>query len=934
MPGHFFPDRNRPTVLPEPLSQADTLPEHDVLSIDQQSAKYAERVIALLHEQLCLVVEARQATILSAFRGEAPFPKTKSVALEGLLQAWGIWFQLLSIAEENTGMRRRRLLEKHFGAGKVPGTFAYVLHTAQARGMDAESLRERLHRAHIRPTLTAHPTEAKRITVLEIHRRIYVLLFRLESDRWTQREREQITLSLRNEIDLLWLTGELRLQKPTVEQEIAWGLHFFSQTLYEQVPVTLQNLQRGLDQLWPDKHFTLPPFFQFGSWIGGDRDGNPLVTPQMTRKALQLHRSHALRHYVEMLRDMARKISVAQAGIVVSTCFTRALDRMLLESGAKKEIIARNPGEVFRQFVRCMLMKMENTLRANLQDQRIPESGYPDANAFIHDLQSLWQGLTDGDCRNIADALVLPCLHKARVFRFCTAALDIRENSIVINHSLSTLWHTMQGAEAASSNPTTRQAQLLAALQTHEPLPPTSPVTDETTETTLALFRLIAEQMTHLGQEAFGGFILSMTRSVSDILAVYLLGKYTGLFTDTEKTGQSYCRIPIVPLFETIEDLQQAPAIMQELLSIDLVQRSVQQQGGIQEVMIGYSDSNKDGGFFTANQALYQVQENICAVTRDMGVTIRFFHGRGGSVSRGGVPTGRAISAQPNHSIHAQLRITEQGEVVSSKYANEGTAQYQMELLACSVFMHGLNSREEPPSRNKAAFDEAMELLSQQAYRHYRCLTESEGLLRYYQIASPVEELGKMNIGSRPARRFRSNNLNDLRAIPWVFAWTQNRHMVPGWYGVGQALAYYRKAEGKAGEKLLAQMFEKSRLFRLIIDEVEKTLGLVDMVVCEQYAGLVEDQALRESIFGLVRCEYERTVQEILRLTGEDKPCTRFRRFNRKLNRRFAILRQAGCEQVALLRHYRDKTHGGRTEDLMPLLLSINCVSSGFGWTG
>jgi phosphoenolpyruvate carboxylase len=361
----------------------------------------------------------------------------------------------------------------------------------------------------------------------------------------------------------------------------------------------------------------------------------------------------------------------------------------------------------------------------------------------------------------------------------------------------------------------------------------------------------------------------------------------------------------------------------------------VKDQGGYQEVMIGYSDSNKDGGYFTANWELNKAQASMTKVGNECGVPIVFFHGRGGSVSRGGAPTGHAIAAQPAGSIHGQMRITEQGEVVSSKYANEGTAQYQMELLTASIFEHTLKSSNEDELKPEPEFDEAMEALSSMAFAHYRMLAETEGLVDYYNAASPVEELARMNIGSRPARRFGAKTLKDLRAIPWVFAWTQNRMMVPGWYGVGTALESFINVRGDDGREMLQQLFNKSRLFRLIIDEVEKTLSLVDLDVAQCYAGLVQDKKIRDKIFGMIQEEYDRTISMVLEITGEKELVTRFKRFKRKLDRRNTILQQAGVEQARLVKQFRARSESNSPlDDLIPLLLSINCVSAGLGWTG
>lgn len=907
--------------------------EFDEKSLDTLSASYAKEVVGLLTGQLGKVIQHRQSKLLPYFRGEMSIPAGDTELLLGVLQAWGIWFQLLNVAEENTGMRRRRLAEKEYGLENVPGTFANVFKQAQEAGIPANEIQELLDVAHIRPTITAHPTEAKRVTVLEIHRHIYVLLYRLEATRWTERERKTIIRELNDEIDLLWLTGELRLEKPSVPQEVVWGLHFFEQSLFESLSETHEKLEWALSQSYPDAEFTIPPFFQFGSWIGGDRDGNPFVTNDVTKDALFKNRSMVLEHYVESLQSIVEKLSVSRANLELSKEFEQHLASILEGIDELEHITERNPGEVFRQFLTCMLIKLRGTIAAD-EEGHFSAIKYNNADEFIANLRQLSEGLVDSRCKHLARALVIPLLQKAEAFRFRTVRLDLRENSGTVNHALACIWKAMEGKdEAPAADSDVWKAWLLAELDKPSGTLPTFSNLDESSTSTLGLFQMCGEMVNKLDREAFGNAILSMTKSVSDILGVYVLAKLSGLFTGDE--GNEYSVLPIVPLFETIDDLQRAPEMMKELLSIPLIKRSIKEQTGVQEVMIGYSDSNKDGGYFTANWELTKAQANLTKAGEEAGIPVSFFHGRGGSVSRGGAPTGKAIAAQPAGSIHGQMRITEQGESVSSKYANEGTAQYHMELLAASVFKHTIKSMDEEELKSQPHFDVAMESISELAFTKYRELAETEGLVNYYNAASPVEELAKMNIGSRPAKRFGANSLSDLRAIPWVFAWTQNRHLLPGWYGVGSALKNYIDKEGEKGEALTSEMFEESRLFRLVIDETEKTLSLVDLEVAKAYSELVEDKALRDTVFNMVIKEYKLTSEMVLKLSGEEKLCQRFRKFNRKLNRRIPVLHQSGLEQVKLVEAFRSRGEGDdELEGLVPLLLSINCISAGLGWTG
>ena len=903
-------------------------------SIDALSAIYAKEVVDLLTEQLVKVIRHRHSKILPYFHGDRTIPDGDTELLLGLLQAWGIWFQLLNVAEENTGMRRRRIAEKKHGPENVSGTFANVFKQARDAGINAQEIQKLLDKAHIRPTITAHPTEAKRITVLEIHRRIYILLYRIESTRWTPRERDKFINSLYGEIDLLWLTGELRLAKPSVEDEVAWGLHFFEQSLFERVPETHDKLRSALRQNYPDTDFVIPPFFQFGSWIGGDRDGNPFVTNEVTRDTLLRNRTMVLRHYIESLQVTLGRLSISCTNINLSRQFEDDLARILADiegsSGSSEHIKMRNPGEVFRQFVACILAKLRGTLETQ---EKTHYSGirYLSADEFIAHLRQLISGLRKADCEKLARSLVLPLLQEAEAFRFRTVRLDLRENSTTINKTLMALYKAMRGQKPAALDSDEWRTWLCTELASPlgDKLPTFSDL-DEASASTLGLFQMLAETMQKLDRETLGHFVLSMTQSVVDILGVYLLAKLSGLFA--REKGDEYSCLPIVPLFETIDDLRRAPKMMEELLDIPLIRASIKAQSGVQEVMIGYSDSNKDGGYLTANWELSKAQANLTQVGDNAGIPILFFHGRGGSVSRGGVPTGRAIAAQPAGSIHGQIRITEQGEVVSSKYANEGTAQYQMELLSASVFIHTLRSLNEDELRPNPDFDQAMETLSGRAFSKYRELAEADGLVDYYNAASPVKELAKMNIGSRPTRRFGVNSLADLRAIPWVFAWTQNRHMIPGWYGVGTALHDF---SDQYGMDMLERMFNEYRLFRLILDETEKTLSLVDLGVCRSYSKLVVDDKIRDAIFNMILTEYELTKKMILRITGEEKLCQQFKKFSRKLNRRLPILNQAGLEQVKLVNEFRNlDCKSDVTDRLVPLLLSINCVSSGLGWTG
>ncbi len=919
-------------AAPAPFA-ATSLPE----SLDPAAASaaaYATEVVELLSGLLLELVHERYPDIEPVLRGEREVTELSPEVLAQTLQVQGIWFQLLSIAEQNAAMRRRRQVEAERGYEQLRGTFAQVISFAAASGVPAADVRKMLGTLRVRPVITAHPTEAKRVTVLEKHRRIYRRLVELESPRWTPRERQALVDGLRNDIELLWLTGELRLAKPTVPQEVYWGLHFFNETLFEAVPDLLDKVERALEHSYPGEAFEVPTFFQFGSWIGGDRDGNPFVTNDVTRSTLLENRLTGLRRYHRRLGDLVQALSITERSIPPSDRFRQALDRALASSGDGESIASRNPGEIFRQYLATMLRRLQVMIRATDRgDTRPDPAGYASADTLVTDLKLIETELTESGRRAIADSLVVPVRREVEAFRFSTVRLDVRENTTKLSAALRVL-HAV-GAAGAEPPSDTEGWRKWVAGELARPLTAgaeTPSLSDDTAET-LGMFALVRTLRDEIDREAFGCFVLSMTRNVGDVLGAYLLAKVAGLYADAP--GVESCTLPIVPLFETIDDLQRAPAIMKDLLTVPLVRRSVRAQGGVQEVMIGYSDSNKDGGFLASNWELYKAQIKLTRVGKEAGVPIAFFHGRGGSVSRGGAPTGRAIAAQPAGSIGGRMRITEQGEVVSFKYANRGTAQYQIELLAASVVEHTLKSEREEALVPTAEGDEAMEALSGASMAAYRRLIDDPNLLPYYQSASPLEELTLLNMGSRPARRFGAQSLSDLRAIPWVFAWSQNRHFVPGWYGVGSGVLTFLQVRGQRGSALLARMYSDSRLFRLIVDEAEKTLSYVDLELAREYADLVPDRAVRDAIFPLIEEEYQRSVEGVLRISGGSMLAERFPRFRRKLARRMPTLNLVSRQQIELLRRFRE-SGGDRTqeEQLSALLLSINTIAAGFGATG
>ena len=555
-------------------------------------------IAALLFELLLEVVRRHHPEIAPVLAGEAVIDKgAPPEFLARVFQAHGIWFQLLSIVEQDAAMGERRRIEKELGDQAVQGTFANVIAKAAKLGIAAQELGEKLAAIRVRPVITAHPTEAKRVTVLEKHRRIYRLLVELEQPRWTARERAAIIDQLRDEIELLWMTGELRLEKPSVEQEVAWGLHFFHETLFDGVPELLKRLDRALALSYPGERFSLSQFFQFGSWIGGDRDGNPFVTNKVTRRALAENAAASLRYYEQRLYALMRSLSIAERALPPPAGFREALNRALAESGDGAGIALRNPGEPYRQFLFCAHSKVKATL-ARFEGVQTSQPYYASADELIADLAVTEEALSESGSPGLAQDLVRPLRLAVEAFRFRTVRLDLRENTTRLTETLRALWrsmHTEADGEPPAHDSDEWKAWLLAELGRPRSGPAVRRTLPPEAEETLGMFKLARDEREEFDREAFGAFVLSMTRSVADILGAYLLAKEADLYHDA--TRVEACYLPITPLFETITDLRAAPAIMRELLALPLVRRSARIQGGVQEVMIGYSDSNKDGGF-------------------------------------------------------------------------------------------------------------------------------------------------------------------------------------------------------------------------------------------------------------------------------------------------------------------------------------------------
>ena len=888
----------------------------------------AESHVTMLRGLLTSVVHQhapRVADILDAtdLRGISD-PNDRIAAL----QAVSIWLQLLNIVQENNAMRQRRVAENSASPEHVDASICNALAQISAKGND-KNLKKILSTLEINPTLTAHPTEAKRVTVLELHRRIYRKLVDLEQTRWTNYEREQLIQELRNEIDLLWMTGELRLERPSLDQEIAWGLHFFNDILFDVVPQLYDQLDRALDRQSLDPSKSDWSFFQFSSWIGGDRDGNPNVKWQTSRDAMKASRQSIVQHYQKKVGALIDVISISSNIVQLPEKGFVRLEQLRDEIGQHEAMDRRNPGECFRQF----LSVVEQKLSATIEPDNINPIAYTNPRSFLNDIKLLEYCLCHVGSYGLADKLLKPLRQQVLSFGFRGTALDIRQNSTVINAVLKEILDTQDSSTKPLEINTPEWSKALRTCLNAQCSPPSLP--DELSEMgqeTIGLFKLVHDVKSGVDPKAIGAFILSMTQSADDWLAVYALARICGLHAKGDVTAP--LNIHAVPLFETIEDLRNSSKILAEVHAVPMVKRSISAQQNCMEIMLGYSDSNKDGGFLCSSWELIKAQNKLVTTARKIGVSLKFFHGRGGSVSRGGAPVSRAIAAQPAGTINGKMRITEQGEVVSSKYANRGTALHEMEQLTAGVLLHSCTKS--IIHKHAGEFEDTMEALSGLSQITYQKLLNQDGFLDYFQKASPVEELSLLKIGSRPAKRFGAASLDDLRAIPWVFAWSQNRHLLTGWYGLGSALNTLVTIRGENATNTLHAMFEASPEFRLVVDEIEKTLFQTDMEIAALYAGLNQDNPQTTTILGCVQSEFQRTHDWVLRLNGGSELSARFPIFQDRIGRVREQTNETNRLQVELLREFRslESSSERRPQIEAQLLMSMNCVAAGLGWTG
>ena len=863
---------------------------------------------------------------------------------EALAQAYTIAFSLLGMIEENAATQQRRRTETERGPEHEPGLFARHLHRLQKIGLDGEEIAEALPNIRIEPVLTAHPTEAKRATVLEHHRRLFLLLVRRENPIYTPAEQESLREQIKVELDRLWRTGEIFLEKPDIASELRNVLHYLKNIF----PEAQRLLDRRLRQAWrqtdldPDLLEDLHhlPRIRFGNWVGGDRDGHPLVTAETTKKTLTTLRREALLLLHERLTNLVVRLSVSERLAEPPEALSRFIEDTADALGeAGERALERNPEEPWRQAVNLMLARLpvEVDAEGGGRLHETPET-YRFADELSDDLELLHDSLREAGLDRLAASDVAPVLRTVETFGFRLAHLDIRQNSAFHDRAVEQLLEAAgeEDTDFGSWSEEKRLDFLNHELTLRRPF--TMPGMDlgPEAEAVLDCYRVFTRHAERYGTDALGALIVSMTRSLSDLLVVYLFAREAGLARVTDD-GLA-CPLPVVPLVETIEDLDHSPDILADFLDHPVTQRSLALQSDrdgdempVQQVMIGYSDSNKDGGIVSSLWNLYRAQEELSAVGSERGVRVRFFHGRGGTISRGAGPTHRFLAALPPGTLQGDLRMTEQGETIAQHYANRLHALYNLELLAAGTVGETLRHRHGPaPDEVSHA---VMDRLAETSREAYQDLLETDGFMTFFSQATPIDAVEASRHGSRPARRTGRRTLADLRAIPWVFSWNQSRFYLSGWYGAGTALEALRKDDPDAFETVRTHAFSWPPL-RYLLTNISTSILTADTELMQEYAALVEEDAVRERLLGRISDEYDRTRRMLEEIVGE--PLEE----HRGQLRRLLALRDEGLHvlhrrQIDLLRKWRarrDDTEGEAL--LLKVLLTVNAIATGLRTTG
>ncbi len=843
-----------------------------------------------------------------------------------VVRAFSYFSQLSNIAEDLHHNRRRRA---HLNAGSPPqeGSVQLALDRIQEKHISSEAMQAFLNKALISPVLTAHPTEVQRKSILDCQLIIASLLSDRDRIDMTPDELADNEEALRRFVLILWHTRMLRTSKLTVPDEVKNGLAYYRYTFFSEIPKIYASLEKQIEVRF-GKRLRVPPFLRIGSWIGGDRDGNPFVTHQVMLDAAMRHSATALEYYLTETHLLGTRLSLSTRLVKVS----QELEEFAAQSPDKA--VSRED-EPYRRALIAIYSRLVATteqlghhvkhLRAVGQDAK----PYANAQEYIADLDIIIHSLEQHGALYLARGRVAYLRRAVEVFGFHLAPLDMRQHSGVHEQVVSELLANAGDTNYSKLDEAGRRSALIKALQAGKTLISDLEQFSDIVQSELRLMQVAAKIHHRFGHVALPNYIISKTDAVSDLLEVALMLQQVGLL------GSCYeLHLNIIPLFETIADLRICGVIMNELFSIPFYRELLKSRGDTQEVMLGYSDSNKDGGYLTANWELYKAELELVKVFENYGIELRLFHGRGGTVGRGGGPSYEAILAQPPGSVNAQIRITEQGEVIASKYSDPEIGRRNLEILiaatmeATLLHHHGDHNGSTMPEYLRIG-----EALSLDAFAAYRKLVyETPGFTDYFFAATPIREIAELNIGSRPSSRKASNSIEDLRAIPWVFSWSLNRVLLPGWYGFGSAIQQFIEREGEAGLQQLQAMYRNWAFFRGLLSNMDMVLSKTDMGIASRYAELVLDETLRHTIFNMIETEWQRTVDMLFAITGATTLLEGNPTLARSLTTRTPYIDPLNHLQVGLLHRHRS----GDTHYLVKraIHLTINGIAAGLRNSG
>ena len=875
---------------------------------------------------------AQQRTLQRLIRAMSPADMSK------IVRAFAAYFQLTNTAEQHYRIQHQRSYLQHHDTDAYPGSLQHTLENLKMLGVDEKELADFFPRLAIIPVFTAHPTEATRRTVLEKHSRIWKLLEDFDRRALTTRERSELEGEIKRHITSLWQTEETRSYNISVLDEVYNGVYYFRNILYKTIPKFYRELERSASTVYAGWRSPIPSFVRFGSWIGGDRDGNPHVTADETWKTLQRQSKTILDLHLQAVDELyvEHSESVKVVGGSEELLESIRRDREMLERPAQ----VRNDNEVYRVKLAYIFRRLQFRLHYAEDDASHAELMYHSSSELLSDLNLLDRSLRAHKGELQADGLLKDLIRNVETFGFHLATLDIRQHRSVHSETIGEMGE--QRGVSYSSLDTAQREQWLTA----EILKPGVPSFDESklsamSREVFATFRKIKRAQTEIDEHAIRSYVISMTESETDVLEVLFLMKCTGLFLIDRQPAAS--SIDIVPLFETTKDLHNAPAVMERLYNNEAYRGHLESRGRRQEIMIGYSDSTKDGGIVSSHWLLYKAQQQISKVSQLAGIDWMFFHGRGGTVGRGGGPEFEAIRSQPAHSLNAKIKITEQGEVISLKYAHPAIAQRSLELTTSAMLMGNITKARVNPTldKNRSRWFEAMDEIAEESLKGYRGIVyERKDFVKYFAQATPIEEIMKMQIGSRPSKRIETERIEDLRAIPWAFGWMQSRHVLPGWLGadVGLKSFLYRKSRAVDKErlKLLRQMYRRWQTFRSLIDNMQMILAKGDFTISKEYASLVEPRRLGREIFGELKSHFDQTREIILLITDQKKILDNNPMLQRSIQLRNPYVDPVSYIQVELLRRLHGNSVDAEERSTLEqaIFLSINGIAAGLRNTG